>query len=113
MRGFLPQKSRPILKCSSGSKFKYSKLKIDFFTALCGVVKSAGIGLPAQSRAPVLVVGWAPRISQTPGFGARLSSSESEGAAHTFGHRFTANFFVPCERLRSTSYGRLEFLMYF
>src|SRR5690242_3833451 len=34
--------------------------------------KSAGIGLPAKSRAPALVAGWAPRISQTPGFGARL-----------------------------------------
>jgi hypothetical protein len=42
------------------------------------VVKSAGIGLPAKSRAPALVAGWAPRISQTPGFGARLSSSERE-----------------------------------
>jgi hypothetical protein len=34
--------------------------------------KSAGIGLPAKSRAPALVAGWAPRISQTPRFGARL-----------------------------------------
>ena len=34
--------------------------------------KSAGIGLPAKSRAPALVAGWAPRISQPPGFGARL-----------------------------------------
>jgi hypothetical protein len=37
--------------------------------------KSAGIGLPAKSRAPALVAGWAPRISQTPGFGVRLSYS--------------------------------------
>ena len=29
--------------------------------------KSAGIGLPAKGRAPALVAGWAPRISQTPG----------------------------------------------
>jgi hypothetical protein len=34
--------------------------------------KRAGIGLPAKSRAPALVAGWAPRISQTPGFGVRL-----------------------------------------
>jgi len=50
-----------------------SKVKIDFFTALCGAVKRAGIGLPAKSRAPALVAGWAPRISQNPCFGARLS----------------------------------------
>jgi|ERR1041385_4463011 hypothetical protein len=43
-----------------------SKLKIDFFTALGGVVRSAGIGLPAKGRAPARVAGWAPRISQKP-----------------------------------------------
>jgi hypothetical protein len=36
------------------------------------VVRKAGIGLPAKSRAPALVAGWAPRISQKPHFGARL-----------------------------------------
>jgi hypothetical protein len=56
-----------------GASLKHSKVKIDFFTTLCGVVKSAGIGLPAKSRAPALAAGWAPRISQNPCFGARLS----------------------------------------
>jgi hypothetical protein len=37
-----------------------------------GVVRKAGIGLPAKSRAPALVAGWAPRISQKPDLGARL-----------------------------------------
>src|SRR5579864_5192057 len=58
-----------------GSKLKYSKLKIDFFTPSRRVVRNAGIGLPARSRAPALVAGWAPRISQKPRFGARLSAS--------------------------------------
>jgi hypothetical protein len=49
-----------------------SKFKIDFFTALCGMVRNAGIGLPAKGRAPVLVAGWAPRISQKSCFGVRL-----------------------------------------
>jgi hypothetical protein len=47
--------------------------------------KSAGIGLPAKSRAPALVAGWAPRISQTPRFGARLflfSGISAFAAAH-------------------------------
>src|SRR6478672_679321 len=56
-----------------GASVNNSKIKIDFFTALCGAVKRAGIGLPAKSRAPALVAGWAPRISQNPCFGARLS----------------------------------------
>jgi hypothetical protein len=34
--------------------------------------KSAGIGLPAESRAPFMVTGWAPRISPMPDIGARL-----------------------------------------
>lgn len=59
-------------------KLQDSKLKIEFFTTLCGVVKRAGIGLPAKSRAPAQVAGWAPRISQTPRFGARLAYLRNE-----------------------------------
>jgi hypothetical protein len=51
---------------------KCSKHKIDFFIALHRAMGKAGIGLPAKSRAPALVAGWAPRISQKPCFGARL-----------------------------------------
>jgi hypothetical protein len=36
--------------------------------------EGAGIGLPAKSRAPAVGAGWAPRISRTPGYGARLFS---------------------------------------
>ena len=55
------------IPADSEMQVQISKLKIDFFITLCGVMKSAGIGLPAKSRVPALVAGWAPRISQRPG----------------------------------------------
>src|SRR5579864_5071920 len=79
-------------KRSSRSKLKLNKRKIDFFTPSCRAVKSAGIGLPAKSRAPALVAGWAPRISQTPGFGARLSYFAMRPAPHL--HQSTRNFLL-------------------
>jgi hypothetical protein len=48
----------------SRQQFEMQQRKIDFFIALHRAVGKAGIGLPAKSRAPALVAGWAPRISQ-------------------------------------------------
>src|SRR6478672_5489459 len=39
------------------------------------MVRAPESGFRQKSRAPALVAGWAPRISQAPGFGARLSYS--------------------------------------
>jgi hypothetical protein len=62
----------------SRQQFEMQQRKIDFFIALHRAVGKAGIGLPAKSRAPALVAGWAPRISQKPCIGARLFLLENQ-----------------------------------
>jgi hypothetical protein len=70
--------SPAILKVLSRQQFEMQQRKIDFFIALHRAVGKAGIGLPAKSRAPALVAGWAPRISQKPCIGARLFLLENQ-----------------------------------